>query len=162
MGLDTNTKTTWPLVGRIALAAACVIVTILSLSRLGIDEWNTFLEWLSQSLHNNPLGFAIIVAGIVNLFLLFGLYLWGDKRTRQVLLPMCILLPPYLLLFQYIIFLFPIVNLILLLALIPCAIEAIIRKKTLLGIMAALWAFYLLAGLYICAEFWSAISHLAK
>ena len=118
MGLDTNTKTTWPLVGRIALAAACVIVTILSLSRLGIDEWNTFLEWLSQSLHNNPLGFAIIVAGIVNL--------------------------------------------ILLLALIPCAIEAIVRKKTLLGIMAALWAFYLLAGLYICAEFWSAISHLAK
>ena len=119
-------------------------------------------EWLSTLARSSPLGFAILVAGVVNLVLLFGLYLWGDKRTRRVLLPMCILLPLHLFSFMHITFLFPIVDLILLLVPIPCVIEAIARKKTLLGIAAAFWAFYLLAGVYLCYDFWSKISHLAK
>ena len=162
MELDIKTKTTWILAGRIVLGAVCVLVTVLSLSRLGSDEWRTLWEWLSTLARRSPLGFAIIAAGIVNLFLLFALYLWGDKRTRRVLLPMCILLPLHLFSFMHITFLFPIVDLILLLVLIPCAIEAIARKKPLLGIAAAFWAFYLLAGVYLCYDFWSKISHLAK
>ena len=96
MELDIKTKTTWILAGRIALGAVCMLVTVLSLSRLGSDEWRTLWEWLSTLARRSPLGFAIFVAGVVNLFLLFGLYLWGDKRTRRVLLPMCILLPLHL------------------------------------------------------------------
>ena len=162
MELDIKTKTTWILAGRIALGAVCMLVTVLSLSRLGSDEWRTLWEWLSTLARRSPLGFAIFVAGVVNLFLLFGLYLWGDKRTRRVLLPMCILLPLHLFSFMHITFLFPIVDLILLLVPIPCVIEAIARKKPLLGIAAAFWAFYLLTGVYKCYEFWSDISHLAK
>ena len=162
MELEIRTKTAWILTGKIALGVICVLTTVLSLSRLGSHEWRTLWEWLSDLARDSPLGFAIIAAGIVSLFLVFGLYLWGDKRTRRVLLPMCILLPLHLAFFQYITFLAPILNLIQLLALIPCAIEAIVRKKTLLGIMAAFWAFYLLAGLYLCCKFWSDISHLAK
>ena len=162
MELDIKTKTTWILAGRIALGAVCVLVTVLSLSRLGSDEWRTLWEWLSTLARRSPLGFAIFVAGVVNLFLLFGLYLWGDKRTRRVLLPMCILLPLHLFSFMHITFLFPIVDLILLLVPIPCVIEAIAREKLLLGIAAAFWAFYLLAGVYLCYDFWSNISHLAK
>ena len=162
MELDIKTKTTWILAGRIALGAVCMLVTVLSLSRLGSDEWRTLGEWLSTIARRSPLGFAIFVAGVVNLFLLFGLYLWGDKRTRRVLLPMCILLPLHLFSFMHITFLFPIVDLILLLVPIPCVIEAIARKKPLLGIAAAFWAFYLLAGVYLCYDFWSKISHLAK
>ena len=162
MELDIKTKTTWILAGRIALGAVCMLVTVLSLSRLGSDEWRTLWEWLSTLARRSPLGFAIITGGIINLFLLFGLYLWGDKRTRRVLLPMCILLPLHLTLFLHITFLFPIVDLILLLVLIPCAIEAVARKKPLLGIAAVFWAFYLLAGVYLCYDFWSKISHLAK
>ena len=162
MELDVKQKTTWILAGKIALAAVCVLVTVLSLSRLGSDEWRILWEWLSDLACNSPLGFAIFVAGVVNLFLLFGLYLWGDKRTRRVLLPMCILLPLHLFSFMHITFLFPIVDLILLLVPIPCVIEAIARKKPLLGIAAAFWAFYLLAGVYLCYDFWSKISHLAK
>ena len=129
MELDIKTKTTWILAGRIALGAVCMLVTVLSLSRLGSDEWRTLWEWLSTLARRSPLGFAIFVAGVVNLFLLFGLYLWGDKRTRRVLLPMCILLPLHLFSFMHITFLFPIVDLILLLVPIPCVIEAIARKK---------------------------------
>ena len=162
MELDIKTKTAWILAGKIALGAVCVLATVLSLSRLGSDEWRMLWEWLSTLARRSPLGFAIIATGIVNLFLLFGLYLWGDKRTRHVLLPMCILLPLHLALFLHITFLFPIINLILLLMLIPCAIEAVARKKPLLGIAAAFWAFYLLAGVYLCYDFWSKISHLAK
>ena len=162
MELDIKTKTTWILAGRIALGAVCMLVTVLSLSRLGSDEWRTRWEWLSTLARRSPLGFAIIAAGIVNLFLLFGLDLWGDKRTRRVLLPMCILLPLHLAFFLHITFLFPMINLILLLVLIPCAIEAVARKKPFLGIAAALCTFYLLAGLYLCCKFWSDISHLAK
>ena len=162
MELGIKQKTNWILAGKIALGAVCVLVTVLSLSRLGSDEWRTLWEWLSTLARRSPLGFAIITAGIFNLFLLFGLYLWGDKRTRRVLLPMCILLPLHLAFFQYITFLAPILNLILLLALIPCAIEAVARKKPFLGIAAALCTFYLLAGLYLCCKFWSDISHLAK
>ena len=162
MELDIKTKTTWILASKIALGAVCVLVTVLSLSRLGSDEWRTLWEWLSTLARRSPLGFAIIAAGIVNLFLLFGLYLWGDKRTRRVLLPMCILLPLHLFSFMHITFLFPIVDLILLLVPIPCVIEAIARKKPLLGIAAAFWAFYLLAGVYLCYDFYSKISHLAK
>ena len=156
MELDIKTKTTWILAGRIALGAVCMLVTVLSLSRLGSDEWRTLWEWLSTLARSSPLGFAIFVAGVVNLFLLFGLYLWGDKRTRRVLLPL------HLFSFMHITFLFPIVDLILLLVPIPCVIEAIARKKPLLGIAAAFWAFYLLAGVYLCYDFWSKISHLAK
>ncbi len=162
MELDIKTKTTWILAGRIALGAVCMLVTVLSLSRLGSDEWRTLWEWLSTLARRSPLGFAIFVAGVVNLFLLFGLYLWGDTRTRRVLLPMCILLPLHLFSFMHITFLFPIVDLILLLVPIPCVIEAIARKKPLLGIAAAFWAFYLLAGVYLCYDFYSKISHLAK
>ena len=162
MELDKLKKTNWILAGRIALGVICVLVTVLSLSRLGCDQWRMLWEWLSDLGRNDPLGFAIVAAGIVNLFLLFGLYLWGDKRTRRVLLPMCILLPPHLFFSQYIIFLYPIINMILRLVLIPCAIEAIARKKPFLGIAAAFWAFYLLTGVYKCYEFWSDISHLAK
>lgn len=162
MELDIKTKTTWILAGRIALGAVCMLVTVLSLSRLGSDEWRTLWEFLSTLARRSPLGFAILVAGVVNLFLLFGLYLWGDKRTRRVLLPMCILLPLHLFSFMHITFLFPIVDLILLLVPIPCVIEAIARKKPLLGIAAAFWAFYLLAGVYLCYDFYSKISHLAK
>ena len=162
MELDIKSKTTWTMAGRIALGVVCVLATVLSLSRLGIDQWRMFWEWLSGLAHANPLVFAIILAEIVNLFLLFGLYLCGDKRTRRVLLPMCFLLPLHLFFFEYITFLVPIINLILLLVSIPCVIEAIARKKTLLGIATALWDFYLLAGLYISYEFWSAIWHLAK
>ena len=162
MELDIKTKTTWILAGRIALGAVCMLVTVLSLSRLGSDEWRTLWEFLSTLARRSPLGFAIFVAGVVNLFLLFGLYLWGDKRTRRVLLPMCILLPLHLFSFMHITFLFPIVDLILLLVPIPCVIEAIARKKPLLGIAAAFWAFYLLAGVYLCYDFYSKISHLAK
>ena len=159
---EPKTNPNWILAGKIALAAVCVLVTVLSLSRLGSDEWRTLWEWLSTLARRSPLGFAIFVAGVVNLFLLFGLYLWGDKRTRRVLLPMCILLPLHLFSFMHITFLFPIVDLILLLVPIPCVIEAIARKKPLLGIAAAFWAFYLLAGVYLCYDFWSKISHLAK
>lgn len=162
MELDLKSKTNWIPAGRIALGAVCVLVTVLSLSRLGSDEWRMLWEWLSNLARDSPLGFAIIAAGIVSLFLVFGLYLWGDKRTRRVLLPMCILLPLHLTFFQYITFLAPILNLILLLALIPCAIEAVARKKPFLGIAAALCTFYLLAGVYLCYDFWSKISHLAK
>ena len=162
MELDIKAKTTWIQAGKIAFGAVCVLVTVLSLSRLGSDEWRTLWEWLSTLARRSPLGFAIFVAGVVNLFLLFGLYLWGDKRTRRVLLPMCILLPLHLFSFMHITFLFPIVDLILLLVPIPCVIEAIARKKPLLGIAAAFWAFYLLAGVYLCYDFWSKISHLAK
>ena len=162
MELDIKTKTAWILAGKIALGAVCVLVTVLSLSRLGSDEWRTLWEFLSTLARRSPLGFAIFVAGVVNLFLLFGLYLWGDKRTRRVLLPMCILLPLHLFSFMHITFLFPIVDLILLLVPIPCVIEAIARKKPLLGIAAAFWAFYLLAGVYLCYDFYSRISHLAK
>ena len=162
MELDKKKKTNWILVGKIALGVICVLATVLSLSRLGSDQWRTLWEWLSNLARNSPLEFAIIAAGIVNLFLVFWLYLWGDKHTRQVLLPMCILLPLHLFFFLYITFLAPILNLILLLVLIPCVIEAVARKKPLLGIAAAFWAFYLLAGIYKCYEFWSDISHLAK
>ena len=155
MELDIKTKTTWILAGRIALGAVCMLVTVLSLSRLGSDEWRTLWEWLSTLARRSPLGFAIFVAGVVNLFLLFGLYLWGDKRTRRVLLPMCILLPLHLFSFMHITFLFPIVDLILLLVPIPCVIEAIARKKPLLGIAVALCVIYLLVGLYACYEFWT-------
>ena len=162
MELDKKKKTNWTLVGKIALGVICVLATVLSLSRLGCDQWRTLWEWLSNLARNSPLEFAIIAAGIVNLFLVFWLYLWGNKRTRRVLLPMCILLPLHLFFFLYITFLAPILNLILLLVLIPCVIEAVARKKPLLGIVAAFWAFYLLAGIYKCYEFWSDISHLAK
>ena len=124
MELDIKQKTNWIRAGKIALGAVCVLVTVLSLSRLGSDEWRTLWEWLSTLARRSPLGFAIITAGIVNLFLLFGLYLWGDKRTRRVLLPMCILLPLHLFSFMHITFLFPIVDLILLLVPIPCVIES--------------------------------------
>lgn len=162
MELEIRTKANWILAGRIALGVICVLATVLSLFRLGNDQWRTLWEWLSDLARNSPLGFAIIATGIVSLFLVFGLYLCGDKRTRRVLLPMCILLPLHLAFFQYITFLAPILNLILLLALIPCAIEAVARKKPFLGIAAALYIFYLLAGLYLCCKFWSDISHLAK
>ena len=162
MELAIKQKTALITAGKIALGAICVLATIVSLSRLGSDEWRTLWEWLSTLARRSPLGFAIFVAGVVNLFLLFGLYLWGDKRTRRILLPMCILLPLHLFSFMHITFLFPIVDLILLLVPIPCVIEAIARKKPLLGIAAAFWAFYLLAGVYLCYDFWSKISHLAK
>ena len=43
MELDIKTKTTWILAGRIALGAVCMLVTVLSLSRLGSDEWRTLV-----------------------------------------------------------------------------------------------------------------------
>ena len=152
---DIKPKTAWVLAGKVALGIVCVIVTILSLSRLGGDQWRMLLEWLSDLGRNSPLDFAIVAAGVVNIFLLFGLYLWGDKRTRRVLLPMCILMLLQMALFPWIILFAIPLNLILLLALIPCAIEASARKKTLLGIAAAFCAFYLLAGMYACYVFWS-------
>ena len=155
MKLDIGTKANWILAGRIALGAVCVLVTVLSLSRLGSNEWRMLWEWLSNLARNSPLDFAIVAAGIINLFLLFGLYLCGDKRTRQALLPICILMPFQIVLFPWIILLAIPLNLIWLLALIPCAIEAIARKKTFLGIAAALCTFYLLAGMYGCYAFWS-------
>ena len=37
MELDIKQKTNWILAGKIALGAVCVLVTVLSLSRLGSD-----------------------------------------------------------------------------------------------------------------------------
>ena len=68
MELGIKQKTSWILTGKIALGAVCVLVTVLSLSRLGSDEWRTLREWLSTLARRGPLGFAIIAAGVVNLF----------------------------------------------------------------------------------------------
>ena len=137
--------------GKIALGAICVLATIVSLSRLWSDQMSKFWESLSDY---GPFTYAIIGLVVVTLFLLFGLYLCGDKRARRALLPICILLPVHVVLIPWTILLAVPLNLILLLALIPCVIEAVARKKPLLGIAVALCAIYLLVGLYACYDFW--------
>ena len=137
--------------GKIALGAICVLATIVSLSRLWSDQMSKFWESLSDY---GPFTYAIIGLVVVTLFLLFGLYLCGDKRARRALLPICILLPVHVILIPWTILLAVPLNLILLLALIPCVIEAVARKKPLLGIAVALCAIYLLVGLYACYDFW--------
>ena len=145
-------KSNWNLAGKIALGVICVLATIVSLSRLGSDQMSKFWESLSDY---GPFTYAIVGLVIVTLILLFGLYLSGDKRTRRALLPICILMPVHVVLIPWTILLAVPLNLILLLALIPCVIEAVARKKPFLGIAVALCAIYLLVGLYACYDFWT-------
>ena len=149
---NAKPKPNWILTGKIVLGAICVLATIVSLSRLVSDQMSKFWESLSDY---GPFTYAIIALVIVTIFLLFGLYLCGDKRTRRALLPICILMPLHVVLIPWTILLAGPLNLILLLALIPCVIEAIARKKPLLGIAVALCVIYLLVGLYACYEFWT-------
>lgn len=151
MELDIKSKPTWILSGKIALGVICVLVTIVSLLRLGSDQMRKFWESLSDY---GPSGCAMIALVFVTLFLLSGLYLCGDKRTRRALLPMCFLLP-HMLLFPWTILLAIPLNLILFPVLIPCAIEAATRKKPLLWIAVAVCAIYLLVGMYACYVFWT-------
>ena len=149
---QTNAKPNWILAGKIALGVICVLATIVSLSRLSSDQMSKFWESLSDY---GPFTYAIVGLVVVTIFLLFGLYLSGDKRTRRALLPICILMPVHVVLIPWTILLAVPLNLILLLALIPCVIEAVARKKLLIGIAVALCAIYLLVGLYACYDFWT-------
>ena len=119
-------KPNWILAGKIALGAICVLATIVSLSRLSSDQMSKFWESLSDY---GPFTYAIVGLVVVTIFLLFRLYLSGDKRTRRALLPICILMPVHVVLIPWTILLAVPLNLILLLALIPCVIEAVTRKK---------------------------------
>ena len=152
MELAIKQKTALITAGKIALGAICVLATIVSLSRLGSDQMSKFWESLSDY---GPFTYAIVGLVIVTIFLLFGLYLSGDKHTRGALLPICILMPVHVVLIPWTSLLAVPLNLILLLALIPCVIEAVTRKKPLLGVAVALCAIYLLVGLYGCYDFWT-------
>ena len=149
---SAKTKPNWILAGKIALGAICVLATIVSLSRLGSDQMSKFWESLADY---GPFTYAIVGLVIVTIFLLFGLYLCGGKRTRRALLPICILMPVHVVLIPWTILLAVPLNLVLLLALIPCVIEAVTRKKPLIGIAVVLCAIYLLVGLYACYDFWT-------
>ena len=103
-----------------------------------------------------PLLAVTFAIGLAGVFVLWGSFCRNrDRDTRALLLPICILLPVHVVLIPWTILLAVPLNLILLLALIPCVIEAIARKKPLLGIAVALCVIYLLVGLYACYEFWT-------
>ncbi len=160
---DTNPETVLAIrAGRIAIDVfCCVLVTVVSLSWLWGNLWRMFLE--ENSGHSPLLRFAFTTAPVIGIIILLGVFLRGDNHTRKVLLPTCILMPLDMTLIQFSTLtavLFPLLNLLLLPALIPCVIESITRKKPFLGIAAALCAVWLLAGLYTSYLFWYEITHI--
>ena len=90
MELDIKTKAHLILAGRIAIAVLCLLVTVQSLSFLGLDQWRLLWESMCDWARDLPLflaAFMTMSVGTVVLWVLF--FQCKDKDARVYLFPMC-------------------------------------------------------------------------
>ena len=154
---DLKTKAYWILAGRIAIAAVCVLVTVLSLSRLGIDQWSMLWESMRDWARDLPLflaAFVTMTVGTVVLWVL--LFHCKDKDTRMLLLPMCILLPLHyvMAIVMKLLMLSLWINPLLFLMMVPAMIVSFTNRKRLLylGTASVICAAYLVLT-FLCPAY---------
>ena len=156
MELDIKTKAYWILAGRIAIAAVCILVTVQSLSYLGISQWSMLWENMCDWARDLPLflaAFLTMSVGTVVLWVLF--FQCRDEDTRPILFPMCFLLPIHFLLsIVGKMLMFSLwINPILFLMLLPGMIVSFTSRKRLLylGTASVICAAYLVLTFLCCA-----------
>ena len=156
MELDIKTKAYWILAGRIAVAAVCVLVTVMSLSFLGIGQWIMLWESMQDWARDIPLflaAFLTMSIGTVVLWVLF--FQCKDENARPILLPMCFLPPVHFLLgIVGKMLLFSLwINPVLFLLLVPAMIVSFTSRKRFLYLGPAflICAAYLVLTFLCCA-----------
>ena len=156
MELDIKTKAYLILAGKIAVAAVCVLVTVMSLSHLGIGQWIMLWESMCDWARDIPLflaAFLTMSVGTVVLWVLF--FQCKDENARPILFPMCFL-PPVHFLLSIVgkLLMFSIwINPILFLMLVPGMIVSFSSRKRFLylGTASVICAAYLVLTFLCCA-----------
>ena len=156
MELDIKTKAHLILAGRIAIAAVCVLVTVMSLSFLGLDQWRLLWESMCDWARDLPLflaAFLTMSVGTVVLWVLF--FQCKDEDARMLLLPMCFL-PPVHFVLSIVgkMLMFSLwINPILFLLLVPAMIVSFTSRKRFLYLGPAflICAAYLVLTFLCCA-----------
>ena len=156
MELDIKTKAYWILGGKIAVAAVCVLVTVMSLSLLGLDQWRLLWESMCDWARDLPLflaAFLTMSVGTVVLWVLF--FQCKDENARPILLPMCFLPPVHFLLgIVGKMLMFSLwINPVLFLMLVPGMIVSFTSRKRFLylGTASVICAAYLVLTVLCCA-----------
>ena len=156
MELDIKKKAYWILAGRIAVGAVCVLVTVMSLSFLGLDQWRLLWESMCDWARDLPLflaAFLTMSVGTVVLWVLF--FQCKDEDARMLLLPMCFL-PPVHFVLSIVgkMLMFSLwINPILFLLLVPAMIVSFTSRKRFLYLGPAflICAAYLVLTFLCCA-----------
>lgn len=164
MELDIKTKAYWILGGKIAIAAACVLVTVMSLSHLGIGQWIMLWESMCDWARDLPLflaAFLTMSVGTVVLWVLF--FQCKDEDARMLLLPMCFLPPVHFVLSivgKQLFMLSLYINPILFLMLVPVMVVSCTSRKRFLylGPASLICAAYLVLTFLCCAYILMAIT----
>ena len=94
MELDLKTKAYWILGGKIAIAAVCVLVTVMSLSHLGIGQWIMLWESMQDWARDIPLFLAAFLTMSVGTVVLWVLFFQCKDKDAQVYLFLMSFLPP--------------------------------------------------------------------
>ena len=156
MELDIKKKAYWILAGRIAVAAVCVLVTVMSLSFLGLDQWRLLWESMQDWARDIPLflaAFLTMSVGTVVLWVLF--FQCKDKDARVYLFPMSFLLPAHFVLsIVGKMLMFSLwINPLLFLMLVPAMIVSFTSRKRFLylGPASLICAAYLVLTFLCCA-----------
>ena len=163
MELDIKTKAYWILVGKIAIAAVCVLVTVMSLSNLGIGQWRLLWESMQDWARDIPLflaAFLTMSVGTVVLWVLF--FQCKDENARPILFPMCFL-PPVHFVLSIVgkMLMFSLwINPVLFLMLVPAMIMSFTSRKRFLylGPASLICVVYLVLTFLCCAYLWMAIT----
>ena len=163
MELDLKTKAYLILAGKIAIAAVCVLVTVRSLSWLGIGQWIMLWESMCDWARDLPLflaAFLTMSVGTVVLWVLF--FQCKDKDARVYLFPMCFLPPVHFVLsivgtmLMFSLWINPVLFLLLVQAMIMSFTS---RKRFLyLGTASVICAAYLVLTFLCCAYIWMMIA----
>ena len=156
MELDLKTKAYWILAGRIAVGAVCVLVTVMSLSFLGLGQWRLPWESMCDWARDIPLflaAFLTMSVGTVVLWVLF--FQCKDEDARMLLLPMCFL-PPVHFVLSIVgkMLMFSLwINPVLFLLLVPAMIVSFTSRKRFLylGTASVICAAYLVLTFLCCA-----------
>lgn len=163
MELDLKKKAYLILAGKIAVAAVCVLVTVLSLSWLGIGQWIMLWESMCDWARDLPLflaAFLTMSVGTVVLWVLF--FQCKDKDARVYLFPMSFLLPAHFVLsIVGKMLMFSLwINPLLFLMLIPAVIVSFTSRKRFLylGPASLICAAYLVLTFLCCAYILMAIA----
>ena len=163
MELDIKTKAYLILAGKIAIAAVCVLVTFLSLFRLGIGQWIMLWESMCDWARDLPLflaAFLTMSVGTVVLWVLF--FQCKDEDARLSLFPMCFLLPMHFVLsIVGKMLMFSLwINPVLFLMMVPGMIVSFTSRKRFLylGPASVICAAYLVLTFLCCAYILMAIA----
>ena len=163
MELDLKTKAYWILGGKIAIAAVCVLVTVMSLSHLGIGQWIMLWESMCDWARDLPLFLAAFLTMSVGTVVLWVLFFQCKDKDAQVYLFLMSFLPPghFVLSIVGKMLMFSLwINPLLFLMLIPAVIVSFTSRKRFLylGPASLICATYLVLTFLCCAYILMAIT----